>query len=540
QIPGSRHGIRDSAMQQSLAAGDQFICSVLRSIAEVPQQRSLMVLWCLEAGQLRPAVGLAATGRSTEHLLLWRRRASKWRLARLAQRLETAGQSQPAMLQVLRRKLFLPHGSRAAELLSGITPQDQELVGVAQQIKRLDADKQQDRVSELIGELKECQQRVMKLMLELMNELIPRSKASERFPYEIPRRSGFRRRLEGQPMVHPRRREDPPPAPLTRPAAVTFGASPGRIAGCWTSGSNSIAFWPRGGRAVSPETAAWALAGGHIRRDDIDECEPTLMIVLPRLAVLATALLLASSARWFRAFHSHLDRVRSFLGKLKQPDMDRLVRRLCLTESGDATDAESGYKCSMHQQTQQGTNRRHKQCTQQTQQCTQQKQQVIAGVADQIQSNYAWELRYLLRCVLYNLHCSEAVDEAAASAAAATATLAVEEGLDAFDWQVTDSVQSASTLMATAAATGAERRPSEPPAWVPDSASDVCTNRRCGQAFTITRRRHHCRPVAACSARPAPGLGEPCPSSDSTVPSGCATPAASPPAAVNENNGDRA
>uniref|UniRef100_A0A1I8F5Y8 BLUF domain-containing protein n=1 Tax=Macrostomum lignano TaxID=282301 RepID=A0A1I8F5Y8_9PLAT len=54
----------DSAMQQSLAAGDQFICSVLRSIAEVPQQRSLMVLWCLEAA-------------SSAQLLAWLPRAAQ-------------------------------------------------------------------------------------------------------------------------------------------------------------------------------------------------------------------------------------------------------------------------------------------------------------------------------------------------------------------------------------------------------------------------------------------------------------------------------
>lgn len=29
--------------------------------------------------------------------------------------------------------------------------------------------------------------------------------------------------------------------------------------------------------------------------------------------------------------------------------------------------------------------------------------------------------------------------------------------------------------------------------WVPDSASSVCTNPACGKAFTLFRRRHHCR-----------------------------------------------
>ena len=29
--------------------------------------------------------------------------------------------------------------------------------------------------------------------------------------------------------------------------------------------------------------------------------------------------------------------------------------------------------------------------------------------------------------------------------------------------------------------------------WLPNSASDVCMNARCGKPFTLTRRRHHCR-----------------------------------------------
>ncbi|PAA61571.1 hypothetical protein BOX15_Mlig007384g1, partial [Macrostomum lignano] len=487
--------------------------------------------------------------------------------------------SRPAMLQSLGRKLFLPHRKSGSELLSRYYAADQELVRVAQQIKRLDADKQQDRVSELIGELKECQQRVMKLMLELMNELIPDRRHPKDFRMKFPDEV-VQEGLEGQlwyaseclaagssilyreveaesirPLAIQVTREGEKTRRLLRDEASRsyFGAEPranrrlldqlalfDRILAefelSYVSAMVPVKTMTEMDQlqevaVLFSETAAWALAGGHIRRDDIDECEPTLMIVLPRLAVLHGLLVhpdgpLSTKDRpasklcpLFRAFHSHLDRVRSFLGKLKQSDRDRLVRRLCLTESGDATDAEADVDADADRVA--GLFK------------------VIAGVADQIQSNYAWELRYLLRCV-YNLHCSEAVDEAAASAAAATATLAVEEGLDAFDWQVTDSVQSASTSMVTAAATGAEASAVEPPAWVPDSASDVCTNRRCGQAFTITRRRHHCRACGGlfCSActrarRALPVLGF-----DSPVRlcDACCVSAA----AVNENNGDRA
>uniref|UniRef100_A0A1I8FR78 UBC core domain-containing protein n=1 Tax=Macrostomum lignano TaxID=282301 RepID=A0A1I8FR78_9PLAT len=502
--PGSRHGIRGPP--RCSRVWPQAISSsalVLRSIAEVPQQRSLMVLWCLEAA-------------SSAQLLAWLPRAAAQNRASSALAapaskcaLGASGNSpasQAAMLQSLGRKLFLC----LTEVGSELPYPDQELgpdVAPADgPAESATPDKQQGPgVRSYIGELKECQQRVnsMKLMLDINERAHTRSKGHPK---------DFR---------DPRRREEPPPAPVTRPArSLLWCGAPGESpvagpAGSIRSHSGRVRVELRQ-RHGCQEVAVLLLrdcglgpgCGGHIRRDDIDECEPTLMIVLPRLAVLHGLLVhpdgpLSTKDRpasklcpLFPAFHSHLDRVRSFLGKLKQPDMDRLVRRLCLTESGDATDAEADVDADADR-----VGRTVQRCAR-----------------DQIQSNYAWEPAPTCSAGVYNLHCSEAVDEAAASAAAATATLAVEEGLDAFDWQVTDSVQSASTLMATAAATGAEASAVEPPAWVPDSASDVCTNRRCGQAFTITR-----------PAAPLPGLPV-------RLCDACCVSAA----AVNENNGDRA
>uniref|UniRef100_A0A1I8FJS2 FYVE-type domain-containing protein n=1 Tax=Macrostomum lignano TaxID=282301 RepID=A0A1I8FJS2_9PLAT len=467
------------------------------------------------------------------------------------------------MLQVLRPEV-IPASPEvgAASCYRGITPQTKSWSGWPAD-QALDADKQQDRVSELIGELKECQQRVMKLMLELMNELIPDRRHPKdfrmKFPDEVVQEGlegqlWYAVRVPGCWILHsvqggwrlraspaaghsgdPRRREWTRRLLRDEASRSYFGAEPRANRRLL----DQLALFDRILAAVRVELRGWPCCSPRLRPGPwlagtsaamtIDECEPTLMIVLPRLAVLHGLLVhpdgpLSTKDRpasklcpLFRAFHSHLDRVRSFSRKAEAVDRTGL-RRLCLTESGDATDAEADVD----------DDAAPRGC------------RVIAGVRGGPDSEQLrLELRYLLRCV-YNLHCSEAVDEAAASAAAATATLAVEEGLDAFDWQVTDSVQSASTSMVTAAATGAEASAVEPPAWVPDSASDVCTNRRCGQAFTITRRRHHCRACGGlfCSActrarRALPVLGF-----DSPVRlcDACCVSAA----AVNENNGDRA
>ncbi|XP_020854544.1 lateral signaling target protein 2 homolog isoform X1 [Phascolarctos cinereus] len=91
----------------------------------------------------------------------------------------------------------------------------------------------------------------------------------------------------------------------------------------------------------------------------------------------------------------------------------------------------------------------------------------ISGVADQLQTNFASELRAILHMVFLVVASKPEPEEEAEeggcrlAAPLADCTLCVEYGRE------------------------------EPPAWVPDHASFCCT--ACQTPFSLTRRRHHCR-----------------------------------------------
>uniref|UniRef100_A0A6I8MYZ9 FYVE-type domain-containing protein n=1 Tax=Ornithorhynchus anatinus TaxID=9258 RepID=A0A6I8MYZ9_ORNAN len=114
----------------------------------------------------------------------------------------------------------------------------------------------------------------------------------------------------------------------------------------------------------------------------------------------------------------------------------------------------------------------------------------ISGVADQLQTNFASDLRAILQTVF----------------------LVVASKPEAEDERGSPDVPGTTTPTATCAlcaerGTGGEPGTPGPPAWVPDSSSPCC--RACRAPFTFLRRRHHCRSCgqifcSRCSSHSAP------------------------------------
>nr|XP_018906612.1 PREDICTED: lateral signaling target protein 2 homolog isoform X1 [Bemisia tabaci] len=129
----------------------------------------------------------------------------------------------------------------------------------------------------------------------------------------------------------------------------------------------------------------------------------------------------------------------------------------------------------------------------------------IAGVADQLQTNFAADLRNILKCVfLMNAslmsETESIVEEPITNAEEHPGDLhrdSIEDGEEALSWR--DESNSPN---------GRRREDLEiAPAWVPDDLAPHCM--ACDASFTVVRRRHHCRNCgkvfcARCSSNSVP------------------------------------
>ncbi|OWF38353.1 lateral signaling target protein 2 homolog [Mizuhopecten yessoensis] len=122
----------------------------------------------------------------------------------------------------------------------------------------------------------------------------------------------------------------------------------------------------------------------------------------------------------------------------------------------------------------------------------------IAGVADQLQTNYAGDLRHILKCV-FAMNSSEppSVEEHQGKS---TSPRIIHTG-------VQDPPREHRHRSTPHRHRHRRTRVREPPSWVPDDHTIICTS--CKTPFTFVRRRHHCRNCgkifcSRCSANAVP------------------------------------
>lgn len=127
----------------------------------------------------------------------------------------------------------------------------------------------------------------------------------------------------------------------------------------------------------------------------------------------------------------------------------------------------------------------------------------IAGVADQLQTNFASDLRNILKCV-FLMNSSQTVEDNEAKDEILTADDQLENPINdtGNDQERQDSLQEyEDDLEDTTVTTGqntnspiterGEECVERAPAWVPDNDAPRCM--ACQAGFTVVRRRHHCR-----------------------------------------------
>ncbi|XP_075050323.1 lateral signaling target protein 2 homolog isoform X2 [Mixophyes fleayi] len=123
----------------------------------------------------------------------------------------------------------------------------------------------------------------------------------------------------------------------------------------------------------------------------------------------------------------------------------------------------------------------------------------ISGVADQLQTNYASDLRSILKTLFEVMATKQEVDDKGKQKK-------VIQGLRSValeDCALCQETISSSELAAKARDGEFE----DPPDWVPDEACSLCT--ACKAPFTVIRRKHHCRSCgkifcSRCSSHSAP------------------------------------
>ncbi|XP_064599707.1 lateral signaling target protein 2 homolog isoform X2 [Liolophura sinensis] len=110
----------------------------------------------------------------------------------------------------------------------------------------------------------------------------------------------------------------------------------------------------------------------------------------------------------------------------------------------------------------------------------------ISGVADQLQTNYASDLRNILKSV-FDLNCSEPLilaDDLVAAGGQHSRSFVPQTSTSGPSGPSRDQGHNSDRRLRS-------RSLDEPPLWVPDEDSPCCSS--CKIPFTIVRRRHHCR-----------------------------------------------
>ncbi|KAJ9601439.1 hypothetical protein L9F63_000406, partial [Diploptera punctata] len=129
----------------------------------------------------------------------------------------------------------------------------------------------------------------------------------------------------------------------------------------------------------------------------------------------------------------------------------------------------------------------------------------IAGVADQLQTNFAGDLRHILKCVFLMSATSssktdeedeeEEEEEEADESPVVSESVEVEPiSVEGGENELSRSVENAEEALSTGWESELPASPTEvesPPPWIPDDMAPRCMS--CQAVFTVMRRRHHCR-----------------------------------------------
>lgn len=316
------------------------------------------------------------------------------------------------------------------------------------------------------------------------------------------------------------------------------------------------------------ETVERALHLGYLTQEMIDGYEPLLMFTIPRLAIISGLLIYPEGplslerspeqmSRVFSPFYNLLMKIRDLLRVLSAEELCLLERSLCAAEAEDPCSSvtppewgeavprvaphtpwgllESPHTTPAHHSLMGRLSAVDNPCTESPQhppgpwleatpgpRCSELRAHYsstrdmlhtlfvcISGVADQLQTNFASDLRSILKTVFKIVASPAETSEETGGSKNEDGDLCAGDVPHVADCPLCPSPRDATGLRRAA---GARSRPE----WVPDSTCSHCS--ACRAPFTLLRRRHHCRSCgkifcARCSPHTAalPHYGQPRP-----------------------------
>ncbi|XP_042750660.1 lateral signaling target protein 2 homolog isoform X3 [Lagopus leucura] len=239
------------------------------------------------------------------------------------------------------------------------------------------------------------------------------------------------------------------------------------------------------------ETVERALRLGYLTQEMIDGYEPLLMFTIPRLAIISGLLIYPEGPL-------SLERSPEQMSRVFSPFYNLLMKISPQHPPGPRLEATLGSRRSELRSHYSST----KDMLHTLFVC-------ISGVADQLQTNFASDLRSILKTVFKIVASPAETSEETGGSKDEDGELCAGDVPHVDDCPLCPSPRDATGLQRAA---GAHRRPE----WVPDSSSSHCS--ACRAPFTLLRRRHHCRSCgkifcARCSPNTAalPHYGQPRP-----------------------------
>ncbi|KYO47939.1 lateral signaling target 2-like protein [Alligator mississippiensis] len=258
------------------------------------------------------------------------------------------------------------------------------------------------------------------------------------------------------------------------------------------------------------ETVQRALRLGYLTQEMIDQYEPLLMFTIPRLAIISGLLIYPEGplslerqpeemSRVFSPFYVLLRKIRDLLRALSAEELSLLERSLDRGPGACSRPLGSKHLCVPPGTVQHARRAELRSRYSSTWDMIHTLFVCISGVADQLQTNFASDLRSILRTV-FTIVMSQ--PEAPATDKEGDACLA-ETG---------PRIPNCALCSTSHEGTGTTGLPR----WMPDSSCSQCS--ACHAPFTLLRRRHHCRNCgkifcARCSPHtaPLPHYGQPKP-----------------------------